>query len=206
MFADVDGANMKWQFIGILPPFAGNNVTAVSSLHGDIIWIGTGDGRIFSMGAKIPPGANFGSTPFEFATPRNSDPGEVDRFVIMSDALGYAIYNRKSGSGALLQLNFFSWDPLGANSNVAKGDGLPTDEGPFYALATDRDANPHTLFLATDNRVYVSRDDANSRQLGTYGLPTRPHCADLRVDPGDSKTRFVYLSTFGRSVWRAPLA
>jgi hypothetical protein len=156
------------------------------------------------MGARIPPGATFGSIPFEFATPRGSDPGSVDRFVIMSDALGYAMYNRPSG-GELLELNFFSWDPLGATANVAKGEGLPGGEQ-YYALATDRDADPHTLFLASDNHVYVSRDNADSWQLATYGLPARPHCADLRVDPGDSKMRWLYLSTFGRSVWRAALS
>ncbi len=204
LFADVDGANMKWQTIGLLPPFAQGNVTALGSLHGDIIWIGTSEGRIFSMGSRKPAGSDF-SMAFEFATPRESQPGEVDHFVIMSDALAYAIYNTASGGGLILQLNFFSWDALGSNSNVAKGAGLPTNEGKFYAMATDRDASPHTLFAATDNHVYVSRDDGDTWQLATYGLPRRPHCADLRVDAGDSRAKFLYLSTFGRSVWRAAL-
>jgi hypothetical protein len=94
------------------------NVTRECSLGG-AIWIGTSEGRIFSMGAKS-------GSAFEFATPRESTPGEVDRFVIVSDRLAYAIYNTHAGEGLVLQLNFFSWDSLGSNSNVANGAGLPT--------------------------------------------------------------------------------
>jgi hypothetical protein len=204
LFADVDGGNMKWQVIGFLPPLAQGDVTAIGSLHGDIIWIATADGRIFSMGARRPPDGGF-SIPFEFVTPRSSNPGQVDRFLIMSDALAYAAYNTSSGQGLILQLNFFSWDPLGANSNVAKGVGLPMNEGAYYGLATDRDALPHTLFAATDNHVYVSRDDGDTWKLATFGLPRRPHCTELRVDSADSKNKFVYLSTYGRSLWRAKI-
>jgi len=200
LFSDDSGANAFWHQIGILPPFAQGSVTALGSLHGDSIWIGLSQGEIFSMGTKS------GSTQ-QFTTINASTPGEVDRFVIVSDELAYALYNNPSaGLGRVLQLNFFDWDPLGSNDNVAAGTGLPTNEGVFYAMTIDRMAVPHTLFVATNPNVYVSRDDAQTWQLAVNGLPRMPHCADLRIDPGDGTARFVSLGTFGRSVWRAALS
>jgi hypothetical protein len=187
---------MKWQSLGLLP--SEGRVRALASLQGDSIWIGTAEGRIFAMGSKS-------GSAIEFATPRNSQPGGVDRFLIVSEELAYAVYNTTAGAGLILQSNLLNWDPLGSNSGVAKGVGLPTNEGSLYAMAIDRDARPPALFAATDNRVYVSRDEADTWQLATSGLPKRPHCADLRVDRGDGHNRFLYMSTFGRSVWRAAL-
>jgi hypothetical protein len=202
LFVDDDGGNPVWQSLGFLPPSAAGAVSTLGSLRGDSVWIGTDQGEIFSMGSQS------GSV-LEFATPRPTTAGQVDRFVIVSDELAYAIYNRRFdgdvlGPGLVLQLNFFSWDPLGSNGNVAAGTGLPSDAA-FYAMAIDRVALPHTLFVAADRYVYVSRDEAQTWQVAPRGLPRQPHCADLRVDPGDGTTRFLYLGTFGRSVWRAPL-
>jgi hypothetical protein len=91
---------------------------------GNPIWIATADGRIFSMSSNPPPGGGF-PIPFEFTTPRNGNPGHVDRFLIVrdDDTLAYAAYNSDSSRGLILQLNFFSWDPLGANPNVARSIG-----------------------------------------------------------------------------------
>jgi hypothetical protein len=36
------------------------------------------------------------------------------------------------------------------------------------------------------------------------GLPRRPHCSDLRLVQNGDGTQ-LYLSTFGRSLWRADL-
>jgi hypothetical protein len=82
--------------------------------------------------------------------------------------------------------------------------GLPAET--FYGLAVARERENIALYAATDSDVYVSRDpgDAlgNTWMRASQGLPKRPHCSDLSyVGPiGDG---WLYLSTYGRSVWRA---
>ena len=117
LFADDDGGNPVWTVLGELPPFAGGSVRAIASLHGDAIWIGTSEGRIFSMGAHS-------GAAFEFTTPRSATPGEVHRFLVVSEERAYAVYNTGDGRGLVLQQSAFEWDPLGSTPDVAAGAGL----------------------------------------------------------------------------------
>jgi hypothetical protein len=126
---------------------------------------------------------------------------------VLSDRLAYALYHSTSDNeGLVLQSNFFEWDVLGSMDQVAKGQGLPSGDGPFYGMDVDRAASPPTLFVCTDSNVYSSRDQGDSWQLASTGLPRRPHCTALRAVAHANGQGFLYLSTFGRSAWRATLA
>jgi len=199
LFANDDGGNMHWDYVGTVPISAQNgDVWALASLRGDNIFVGTQDGRIFSLSPRS-------KQPFEFGVPlRGTNPGEIWRICILRDGVGYAIYSSQ-GQGFLLQSNFFSWDQLGSNDNVARGVDFPTDEGQIYGFDIDRAAQPPTLFASTDTRVFVSRDQGDTWKIATKGLPRRAHCTELRAVAHDNGQRFLYLSTFGRSAWRAPL-
>jgi hypothetical protein len=202
LFADDDGGRMGWDYIGTVPMSATNGqVWALASLHGDIVFVGTQDGRIFSLSPRS-------RQPFELGVPiRATNPGQIWRICVLRDGVAYATYFTTSGAGLLLQSNFFSWDPLGSNSNVAQGAGLPTDAGPIYGFDIDRGSVPNSnLFAATDNNVYVSRDEGETWKIATKGLPRRPRCSELRAVAHDNGQRFLYLSTFGRSAWRASLS
>ena len=200
LFANNDGGNMHWDYIGSVPISAENGqVWALASLHGDNIFVGTQDGRIFSLSPRS-------EQPFEFGVPlRDTKPGEIWQICVLRDGVAFASYFSQTNEGFLLQSNFFSWDPLGSNDNVARGTDFPTDEGPIYGFDIDRGAQTLTLFAATDTNIFVSRDQGDTWKLATMGLPRCAHCTELRAVTHNNGQRFLYLSTFGRSVWRAPL-
>jgi hypothetical protein len=61
------------------------------------------------------------------------------------------------------------------------------------------------LYTATDNRVFASFDNGDSWYEASIGLPSRPHNADLRYVFTNEGEGYLYLSTFGRSVWRTQI-
>jgi hypothetical protein len=86
------------------------------------------------------------------------------------------------------------------------GTGLPGDLiCGLEAVRVPSAQLPRALFVATDDRVYISRDDGENWQGASGGLPRRPHCADLRFVADDGGGENLYLSTYGRSIWVAQL-
>ena len=81
--------------------------------------------------------------------------------------------------------------------------GLPNEL--FYAMEIDPTTNPPDLYVATDSTVYDSHDGGMSWGPASLSLPMRPHCADLRFVTQTDGISFLYLSTFGRSIFRAQL-
>ena len=139
------------------------------------------------------------SSPLELnVAPRTDANGAIYRFVVLSDDTlqAYAIYNRgwpTEDSGYILRLSLAGWEPLSG--------GLPNET--FFALETDW--TTQALYAASDASVYVSRDKGDTWKQLNDGLPRRPHCSDLRfvIDAGGS--HYLYLSTWGRSIWRTRL-
>lgn len=170
LFANDDGANMHWDYVGTVPISAQNGqVWSLASLHGEIIFVGTQDGRIFSLSPRS-------KQPFEFSVPlRGNKPGEIWRICVLRDGVAYAIY-RSTGDnqGFLLQSNFFSWDQFGSNDNVAKGSDFPTNQGPIYGFDIDRGTDPNTLFATTDTSVFVSRDEGGNVETRHQRLAPPP--------------------------------
>ena len=126
----------------------------------------------------------------------------------MDETRVFALYRTDSFT-FVLQLRFPDWPALGTGApGVARGDGLPfmdTAEGLFYCMEVDRGASPPTLFIASDTRVFMSRDLGDTWRFVPGGLPRRVHCADLRAVSYIDGSRYLYLSTFGRSLWRTRL-
>jgi hypothetical protein len=85
------------------------------------------------------------------------------------------------------------------------GVGLPNE--PYYGLEgveVPQSRVPHALFVCTDDRVFISRDDGATWQSASQGLPRRTHCGDLRF-AANTQGGALYLGTFGRSIWRAEI-
>jgi hypothetical protein len=61
------------------------------------------------------------------------------------------------------------------------------------------------LFPATGTRAWASDDEPQSWSAVSGNLPERPHNAELRLAVS-KQSSWLYLRTFGRSVWRVPLA
>jgi hypothetical protein len=149
------------------------------------VFASTRKGRVFSVAPN--------QTPFELATPLPKAP--IRSLVVVRDGLAFAILD--GSPSAILQSDFFNWDQLGSNDNVARGAGLETNGEPFVALAIDRVSTPPALFACTDSRVFVSRDEGDTWKLATTGLPKRVHCTSLAVGAARQDG--------GRSVWQARL-
>jgi hypothetical protein len=96
-----------------------------------------------------------------------------------------------------MRLDGLKWVPT-------PGTGLSGEA--LYALeavAVPGSRMPRALVVATDDRVFISRDDGGSWQQASQGLPRNPHCSDLRFAPVGTDAGNLYLSTYGRSVWVA---
>jgi hypothetical protein len=184
LFAETNGNNMHWELLGSVPVGPNQYITALGSSDGFTVFVGTSEGKTFALdsrsGSRVELNIPIGSNP----------PGVIGKFAVASTTQAFAILNPGS-IGFILRLNGFRWDAVGG--------------GTFFALEMDRTTNPPTLFAATDSRVYVSRDGGVTWQSASIGLPRRSHCADLRFVAQTDGRRYLYLSTYGRSVWRARL-
>src|SRR5260370_936491 len=83
--------------------------------------------------------------------PRSDGPGSIPRIVVQSNTLAFALFNR-GGNGFVLRQNGLRWETLDG--------GLP--DGAFYAMDTDWTVSPKPLFVATDDQIYVTRDDGDT--------------------------------------------
>ena len=200
LFAGDDGSSMHWDYIGSVPLSPKNGeVWAVASLNGNDVYLGTQDGRIHSLSPKSHQWIEFG------VGLRATAPGGVWHLSVLRDGFAFATYGTADQRGVLLQSNGFGWFALGSGPDVAAGRGLPVDEGPFYGFDIDRTGATHFLVTNTDTNVYVSRDEGETWLRASTGLPRHAHCTHVRAVGHDDGRRFLYLSTFGRSAWRAGL-
>jgi hypothetical protein len=73
------------------------------------------------------------------------------------------------------------------------------------AMANEREQA--ALYVATDSNVYISKDGGDA--LGdtwaraSSGLPKKAHCCDLAYVVQPNGERWLYMSSYGRSFWRA---
>jgi hypothetical protein len=177
---------LYWHDIGRLPPYTAA-ISALGSDDGGVVYAGTGDGRIFALSVGSGP-------PLELTveTPMDSPKGGITRIVAYRQT-ACAVMN--SGTGAyVLRLDGFTW-------RILRGPlALPFER--IHGLDINRMGAAVTLAAATEAAVYVSPDLGDNWLQYTAGLPRRPHCSDLRFGAVEGR-QFLFLSTFGRSVWMA---
>lgn len=217
LFANPDGSDLHWELVASWLN-KGERVDAVASatgkqvfisingLNGTRVWrITPSQKEISKLGGGIGSGFEsgiideLGNMP-EAILPNSTEDTKqllINRLFAESDKVLYALHNNyNTGKGAVLRTDDggITWLKL---------TGLP-DEG-FYGLETDWTVNPNIVYVCTDKRVYRSKDAGKFWTVASQGLPERPHCADLSfvIDPDGS--RYLYLSTYGWSVWRAKL-
>jgi hypothetical protein len=193
------GDNIHWNFLGKLNLVGNQYITAVGSSDGNIVTAGTIGARIFNFNTNT-------STAVEATVPAltlNVNQAAIARIIMLNEKRGFAIYNvtprgsvsNSFGNGWILRTeDGQNWNSIGAGY-------LPNEI--FYGIDTDGD---RTLFVSTDNRVFASFDNGDRWYEASSGLPRRSHCADLRYVFTNDGQGNIYLSTFGRSVWRARLS
>jgi hypothetical protein len=182
------------------------NISAVASLDGNVIYLGTKGGRLIAFDQRTRV-ANEITVPLR-KNPYGDKGTEINHIAVAHDSLAFATYNigrkREIGEsfsrydeGYVLKLLPFKAQVLSA---------LPVEA--YYGLEVAREPENVALYVASDNKVYVSRDfgDAlgDTWKDASRGLPKRPHCGDLSYVSQPNGQRWLYMSTYGRSFWRAP--
>ena len=163
----------------------GNLVTALASLDGSTLMVGTDNGRIVSF---------------------DSASGLVSDYALPDQAGGNIVYRIEVFPPTLLSR------AMAANAFALVGGRILYFSGFFWATTTGTDWNTFTyhassgrLFAANDADVFFSTDHGNSWQDSSAGLPARPHCSDLALASDGNGGTDLYLSTYGHSVWRASI-
>lgn len=188
LFAERNGDKITWEYLGTTPGAAPNVAWAVASVDGTNVFVGTSERRIFLLDAQN--GASV-----EYLYDRALNPtGTFIRIVPYSNTRAFAIQNWDD-HGTVIALRGLVWAPAGS--------GLP--DSPFFALEGARNITNDTLLAATDDRVFISYDEAKTWGRASKGLPRCPHCADLRFVKDHRGAQRIYLGTFGRSLWVANL-
>ncbi|MEO7271400.1 MAG: hypothetical protein ABIX28_07290 [Vicinamibacterales bacterium] len=165
--------------------FVGGLVSAIGSLGGATLMIGTDNGRIVSFDSAS-------GTLTDYALPDIAT-GVVSRIEVFPPA---------SAAGALPDNAYALVD-----DRILRFNGLfwsTTTGTNWLTFAFDRPTG--RLFGATDGDVFVSHDRALSWVDASVGLPMKPHCTDLRIAADGQGGSDLYLATYGRSVWRATVS
>lgn len=201
LFANADGGDIHWDYLASLPITADQGVSAIASGSGNKIFAGVrGNGQIYVFSPASPSAITQSS-----GLPAAAVNGSISilRIIVQRDESPFDVYavyddfSRNPATGGIYHsVDGQHWSPIGA--------GLPG--GPYYCLETDWTANPKTLFLATDDAVYASTSNGSSWFNVSNGLPRRPHCSDLRFVTDPDGAHYLYLATFGWSVWRTRLS
>jgi hypothetical protein len=205
LFAHDDGTGLNWVTLGCLG--GGYHVYALSSYDGFSIFLGTDNGDILEMDSPYACGE-----PVKLLTINPPPNVQIDTtlggcqnycipaIVEVLPGVMFASLQWGGGSGNDYVL---VWREQGAHAQSwdVVGGGLPNDL-PFTTLEAP---SLGSLFAATGRRVYVTHDLGNSWMLASDGLPMVHFGTDLHFVLQPDGTQYLYLATFGRSLWRAVL-
>ena len=217
LFYDSSGLQPHWEFIARFPLNEHPSqqdlkdqiwerwaISAVGSLDGGTIYIGTNGGRliVFDQSTRVAQ---------EITVPLRSDPwGDIDsvvhKIVVVQDQLAFAIYNLRRTRGSGAPHSSFRTGYV-VRIRPPKSDALTALplEG-YYGLEVGREEGA-ALYASTDSDVYVSRNAGDA--LGdtwaraSRGLPKRAHCGDISYVKQPNGERWLYMSSYGRSYWKA---
>ncbi|WP_141540024.1 WD40/YVTN/BNR-like repeat-containing protein [Bacillus cereus] len=191
LFASIDGSGLHWESLGTINVDSNSGITAISSTDGFSVYVGTSGGRMFFFGPQSRTQLELGvDVPGHIAS-GNPD-STITHITAANDNAIYALYNMWPGSGYVLRLDGFAYTTL--------ANGFPGDA--FFALEADGDG---VVYVATDDHVYLSLDQGNTWQRVSLDLPRCVHCSDLHFVQNSDGAKYLYLFTYGRSLWQARL-
>jgi hypothetical protein len=155
----------------------GRGVSAISSLTGETILVGCADGSIVAVDSLSGAAT---------AQPQddNAPAGSINHIEVLSPTLAYALK-----AETLLRFNGQRWTALADQQ--------------WVLFTAERGSG--RLFAATTHDVFSSADGGLTWSDASAGLPVSPNCSSLRIGDDGDGGRTLYLSTYGRSVWRAPI-
>jgi hypothetical protein len=182
-----------WKLIATLP--SGLASGCLASFSGHTIFAACGP-RIFVIDSKT---AFTLELPVKLPRLSPSKPqkgGTVVRIVCDKDKTFAVMNDTSEGNHYVIRLDGLVWGVPGVVTPV---------NSPIFGFEAARNGEGRTyLFAATGSRVWASEDESRTWLDVSGVLPERPHNAELRLVTKE-RDSWLYLSTHGRSVWRAPL-
>jgi hypothetical protein len=197
LFASADGSNMTWDHVATLPLAAGDVISAVTSATGAKVVAGTrGTASMFHFDMANPSVV----TPATGLPGGRSNDNFILQIVLVSEAPldAYAIRFVPGTSTLFRASGGTAWSPV-------NGSGQPPGNIGYFCLAADTSHSPALVILGAEDYVYASSTSGATWENISNGLPRVSHCSDLRVVTQPDGHRYLYLATFGRSVWRAAI-
>jgi hypothetical protein len=186
LFANDNGSDLHWEIIGYLG--ADQTVSALSSFDGRNVFVGTDQGNIYRLDSPYPRTA----AKLTINPPDAQGSKSISAIVEVLPTIAFATMN-VGNSGYVLAWQGQTWDSVGG--------GLPNNL-PFYTLEAP---DLGSLFAANGTNVYVTHDLGKSWLVASDGLPAEPEGVDLHFAIQPDGTKYLYLATNGRSLWRAAL-
>ncbi|MFM0008529.1 hypothetical protein PQR57_47560 [Paraburkholderia dipogonis] len=187
LFADDDGSNVNWEPIGQIG--GSQNVTAISpTYNGQSVFVGSDQGNIYRLDAPYTGSA----LQLTIDTPSGAKgSSQISGLAAFYSSIAYATMNY-GNTGYVMVWNGATWEAVSGN---------PPNNLPFSSIAAE-DIN--NVFVSTSGPVYDTHDGGSTWNLATIGLPIITQANELRVVTDPNGT-YLYLATFGRSLWRAKL-
>jgi hypothetical protein len=194
LFANSDGSDLHWESIGSIG--GSENVTAISSSDGNVVFVGTDQGNIYQLQPYTGP-----AVPLAINEPKGGV-GRINGLFAIFSTVAFAATGGPPGCdgcvgpappGYVLTYTGQSWE--------VAGGGLTSDQ----AFVTVDGPNVGSVFVATSDKVFVTHDLGSTWLAASDGLPTVPQSNELHYGLQPDGTGYMYLSTFGWSVFRAPL-
>jgi hypothetical protein len=155
----------------------GKSITAVASQTGAQILVGSEDGAILAIDTMTGLWAEH--TQDATVTAR----GRVGRIEVLSPHSAYALNHEQ-----LLRFDGQTWSALPRQWSV---------------FTVEQDTG--RLFAASDDDVFSSVDGGQTWTDASVGLPVAPRITDMRIGADEAGGNTLYLTTYGRSAWRATI-
>jgi hypothetical protein len=179
-----------WRTLTLLPEPA----WSCGSFDGGRILIAGQSGSVYEY---VPGQGTLRNIPVGPKTVRLYSNGSVNLFAFDPDGGTYALFNGIHTNGASfgIVLAEFAYAGFADISSAQLGTPL------MFALAVD--PLDGRVFAASDSSVFTFKPEERKWYAAGSGLPANPHASNLSVVPDANGTMVAYLSTWGRSVWRA---
>ncbi|MBB5510857.1 hypothetical protein [Paraburkholderia atlantica] len=195
LFTNQDGGDAWFVNIGSVPVSPDYPVFSAASYDGHEILVTTGH-NIFKIDST-----SGSSSPMTIGGDKPSVFGFVNRLVATSKHDGFAaivVDDAESSPGIARRTGDTSWEFIPS----PPPDPLSSTPGKAFGMDAD-DCDPldrPVLLVATESRIWATADLGDHWADVSNGLPTSPHCTDLRYNR--FKRRWT-LGTYGRSMWQA---
>ena len=177
-----------WQVLATVP--SGSRITSFATIDGSTFLVGCANLRLFEM--------TLGGSAIEYPIGGISNANQHQIVMLAPSDIAnpsFAVASSQAGTMLLSSSNGLAWGPAATQPPGTR----------IRHLALDRGSRSQRLFVSREEGVLYSDDGALSWNDWSLGLPRLPQTRMLSILQRRDGRRWLYVSTWGWSVWRRPL-